>query len=138
MSPAQSEAGGTKENNVRLWLEFGSSVIAWLTLNCLNVIVAWRACVHQEQFGGPSYHPGARILYFVLWIGLFGVAAVAGGMSYRTWRKLSGAADLLSAEGRERKDFMSLCGLFISVTLGFGFLWLSLPLFMLQMCTRAR
>ena len=59
-------------------------------------------------------------------------------MSYRSWRRLSGAAGLLSAEGRERKEFMSLCGLFISVTLGFGFVWMCIPLFMLQMCARTR
>ena len=122
----------------RLWFEFGASATAWLCLGSLDMVIAWRACVHQEQFGGPSSHPGARILYFVLWIALFGLAALAGSMSYRTWRTLSGAGELLRAEGREREEFMSLSGLFISVTLGFGFLWMCLPLFMLQMCARAR
>jgi hypothetical protein len=58
--------------------------------------------------------------------------------AYRSWRALSGEQELLRAEGRERREFMSLSGLFISVTLGFGFLWMCLPLFLLQMCARAR
>jgi len=59
-------------------------------------------------------------------------------MSYRSWRTLSAVRDLLSAEGRERKEFMSLAGLFISLTLGVGMIWLCLPLFIVQMCARAR
>jgi hypothetical protein len=59
-------------------------------------------------------------------------------MAYRTWRKLSDAGGLLNAEGRERKEYMSLCGLFITFTLGCGFVWLCLPLFILQMCLRTR
>lgn len=134
------EAASTPEtiSNDRLWFELAASAIAWLCLGSLDLVIAWRACVHQEQFGGPSSHPGARILYFVFWIALSGVAMLAGRMSYRSWRALSGESRLLSAEGRERREFMSLSGLFISVTLGFGFFWMCLPLFLLQMCERAR
>ncbi len=125
-------------SNRRLWFEFSASVASWLSLGLLDSVIAWRACVHQEQFGNPSPHPGARILFLALWCVLFGLAALAGSMSYRTWRTLSGAANLLNAEGRERQEFMSLSGLFISITLGIGFLWMCLPLFMLQMCGRTR
>jgi hypothetical protein len=125
-------------SNTRLWFEFAASIVAWLSLGIFDSVVAWRACVHQEQFGGASSHPGARVLYFVLWIVWFGTASLSGSMSYRTWRRLSGASGLLSAEGRERGEFMSLCGLFITTTLGCGFLWMCLPLFILQMCLRAR
>ncbi len=136
----QSAYGSPTEtkHNLRQWHEFGSSVIAWLCLNCLDSVVSWRACVHQEQFGGPSPHPGARVVYFLLWTSFFGLASLTGFQAYRSWRKLSEASDLLRAEGRERKEYMSLCGLFISITLGIGFLWLCLPLFFLQMCERVR
>ena len=69
---------------------------------------------------------------------LMGLAAVAGTMSYRNWRKLSGASEVLRAEATERKAFMAWAGLFISFTLGVGIVWLCLPLFILQMCIRAR
>lgn len=136
----QPEAGSGPEtvSNRRLWFEFVASVVAWYCLGALDSVIAWRSCVHQEQFGGPSPHPEARVLYFVLWIAVCATASLTGIMSYRTWRALSGAAGLMSAEGRERKEFMSLCGLFISATLGCGFFWFCLPLFMLQMCVRAR
>lgn len=139
-SALQPEAANSPEaiSNRRLWFEFAASAIAWLCLGTFDVVIIWRACVHLEQFGAPSSHPGARILHFVLWITLFGIAAMAGSMSYRTWRALSGANELLRAEGRERKEFMSLSGLFISVSLGIGFLWMCLPLFILPMCARAR
>jgi hypothetical protein len=136
----QAEPAGNPEavSNRRLWFEFAASAAGWLCLGCLDMVIAWRACVHQEQFGAPSSHPWARILYFVLWIILFGLATLAGSLSYRTWRTLSGTEELMRAEGRERREFMSLSGLFISITLGIGFLWMCLPLFMLQMCARVR
>ncbi len=139
-SDRQPEAEGSREAipNGRLWFEFSASVIAWFCLGVADVVITWRACVHEEQFGGPSSHPGARILYFVMWGALFGLASLAGTMSYRSWRTLSGTSELLRAEGRERKEFMSLAGLFISVTLGMGFIWMCLPLFIMQMCARAR
>ena len=45
---------------------------------------------------------------------------------------------MLLAEATERKEFMAWAGLFISFTLGVGIVWLCLPLFILQMCIRAR
>ncbi len=136
----QSEgSGGPREiSNRRLWFEFAASAIAWLCLGSLDVVIVWRACVHKEQFGDPSSHPGALAVHFLLWIALFGLTSLAASMSYRTWRALSGTGELLRAEARERKEFMSLSGLFISVTLGFGFFWMCLPLFILKMCARAR
>jgi hypothetical protein len=78
------------------------------------------------------------VLYFVMWFALAGLALLGGWMSYRSWRMLSETSDLLYAEGRERKEFMSQAGFFISLTLGIGMLWLSLPLFLIEMCARTR
>jgi hypothetical protein len=137
---AQPEAASTSASipNSRLWFEVAASGAAWFGLGMADMVITWRACVHQEQTGGPSSHPGALVLYFVMWAVLFGLAILAGTMSYRTWRKLSGVTELLYAEGKERKEFMSLAGLFISVTLGIGIVWLCLPLFIIQMCVRTR
>jgi len=125
-------------SNGRLWFQVAASAGAWFGLGVADMLITWRACVHEEQFGGASAHPGARILYFAITGILFGVSLLAGGMSYRSWRKLSSVTALLSAEGRERKEFMSLAGLFISFTLGVGIVWLCLPLFIIPMCMRAR
>jgi hypothetical protein len=114
---------------------FAGSAAAWLALGVGDILVTWRACLHQAEYGGPSAHPLARAVYFILTFALFGVAFLAGAMSYR---KLSGLAPVLRAEGRECPEFFTLAGLFISLTLGAGIFWLCLPLFILQMCLRAR
>ena len=124
--------------NRRLWFQVAGSGIAWFSLGLADIVITWRACVHEEQFGGPSSHPGARVLYFVMWFLLAALALLAGWMSYRSWRSLSEKSDLLYAEGREREEFMSQAGFFISLTLGIGILWLSLPLFLIEMCARTR
>lgn len=124
--------------NSRLWFGVGASVWAWFGVGLSDMFITWQACLHQEDFGGPSAHPGARVLFFVFTFLLMGLAAVAGTMSYRDWRKLSGASEVLRAEATERKAFMAWAGLFISFTLGVGIVWLCLPLFILQMCIRAR
>ena len=125
-------------HNRRLWFQVAGPGVAWFALGLTDLLITWRACVHEEQFGGPSSHPGARVLYFVMWFLLAGLALLAGTMSYRSWRMLSRVDDLLCSEGRERKEFMSQAGFFISLTLGMGILWLSLPLFLIEMCARAR
>lgn len=124
--------------NRRLWFQVAASGAAWFALGLADILITWRACVHEEQFGGPSSHPGARLLYFVMWFLLAGLALLTGWMSYRSWRQLSEKGDLLYAEGRERKEFMSQAGFFISLTLGIGMVWLSLPLFLIEMCARTR
>jgi hypothetical protein len=134
-----TDAGSTGEiHDGRLWFQVAATGVAWFSLGLADIVITWRACVHEEQFGGPSAHPGARLLYFGMWIAVFGLALLAGTMSYRSWRALSGVSDLLYAEGRERKEFMSQAGFFISLTLGIGLVWLCLPLFILQMCARTR
>lgn len=132
------EGGSASIHNGRLWFEVVASGAAWFALGLTDLMITWRACVHEEQFGGPSAHPGARALFFVMWFLLAGLALLAGWMSYRSWRSLSESGDLFYAEGRERKEFMSQAGFFISLTLGIGIVWLSLPLFLIEMCTRTR
>lgn len=124
--------------NSRLWFQVAASCVSWFALGLADILITWRACVHEEQFGGSSAHPEARVLYFVAWIVLFGLALLAGTMSYRSWRMFSGVSDLLKSEGRQRKEFMAQAGFFISLTLGIGIVWLFLPLLIIQMCARAR
>lgn len=122
----------------RLWFGVGASVWAWFGVGLSDMFITWQACEHEEQFGGASAHPGARVIFFVFTFLLLGVAAVAGAMSYSDWHRLSGLKALLHAEATERKEFMAWAGLFISFTLGVGIVWLCLPLFIIQMCLRAR
>src|SRR5436309_2654097 len=120
------------------WFGVVGSSLAWLALGAGNVFITWRACLHSELFGGPGHSPDARNLYFIISFVLIGLAAMAGVSSYRKWKTFSDRRAMLRAEGKERTEFVALAGVFMSFTLGFGMLWLCLPLFVIQICIRAR
>ena len=106
---------------------------SWATCSSHGVPVST-----QSSSVDPALTPRRRIMYFVITFTLFGVAAVAGTGCYQNWKRLTGLAKLSQAEGREREEFMALAGMFMSLTLGVGIVWLCIPLFILQMCIRAR
>lgn len=122
----------------RLWFGFAASAASWVTLGCLDILITWRACTHQENFGIPSAHPSVRIAFGIIAIGLLIVTIVAGFTSYRNWRSLSSRDHVLSAEAVERREFMALLGVIVSITLGMGIIWLALPPLFLDICWRAR
>jgi hypothetical protein len=120
------------------WARVAGPVLAWFSLGIGDMIITWRACLDSSVFGGPSFHPLARIIYFVITFVLLGAAIVAGASCYQTWKRLSGLSKLIGAEGRDRDEFLALTGMFVSLTLGAGMVWLCIPLFIVQMCIRAR
>lgn len=122
----------------RLWFGLAASAFAWFGLGVAEMFITWRACLHNEQFGNASAHPGSLAAAFAVSGFLIAVAAVAGFLSYRSWRKLSGQPRLYEAEGRGRKEYMALLGVFVSLTLGAGMVWMLLPLFILKLCARVR
>jgi hypothetical protein len=122
----------------RLWFGVAASAVAWSVLGMTDVLLTWAACVHRERFGGASRHPEILLLTILITVALFATMVTAGIVSYRNWRRLSADADLESAEGRGREEFMALLGVFVSLTLGFSVLWLALPLFILDLCVRTR
>jgi hypothetical protein len=122
----------------RLWFGLTAAAAAWVLLGLIDIIITWRTCVHQEQFGNASAHPGARIIYIAVAICLFIVVLVAGTLSYRNWRRISSQRQLLEATATDRREFMALLGVFVSVTLGVGVLWLSIPPLVIEFCLRAK
>lgn len=124
--------------NRRLWFEVAGPHVAWFGLGFVDIVITWRACVHEEQFGGPSSHPWAIVLYVLSGILLFGLALLAGWMSLRSWSKQAETTDLLRSEGKERREFMSQAGFFTSLILGIGIVWLCLPVIIIEMCERIR
>jgi hypothetical protein len=134
------------EDNVRqstvppshLWFGLIAAAVAWILLGFTDIIITWRACVHQEQFGNASAHPDARIIYILAAISLFIVVLIAGTLSYRNWRKISSQRRFLEATATDRREFMALLGVFVSVTLGVGVLWLSIPPLIIEFCLRAK
>jgi hypothetical protein len=122
----------------RLWFGFAASAASWMTLGCLDILITWRACTHQEDFGIPSAHPGVHILFGVVALVLLLVTISAGFTSYHNWRALTDHNRVLDAEAIDRREFMALLGVIISVTLGMGIVWLALPPLFLDICWRAR
>lgn len=122
----------------RLWFGFMASAGAWVLLGCLDIVITWRACTHQENFGIPTAHPAVRIAFGIIAIVLLIVTVAAGYTSYRNWRSLSSRDHVLDAEAVERNEFMALLGVIVSITLGMGIIWLALPPLFLDTCWRAR
>jgi hypothetical protein len=122
----------------RLWFGVAASGAAWFVLGLADILLTWAACLHREQLGGASGHPWILLFTVLITVVLFATIVASGTVSYRNWRRLSADADLGSAEGRGREEFMALLGIFVSLTLGFGVIWLALPLFILDLCVRTR
>jgi hypothetical protein len=122
----------------RLWFGLLTSAAAWAALGCIDIFITWRVCKDPSPFGGGMPHPGVTVLLIVVAITLLALAVVAGVISYRNWRLLSNESDLLHAEAADRSEFMALLGVIVSVTLGMGIFWLSLPPLIIAVCARAR
>lgn len=122
----------------KLWFGFASSAAAWVTLGCLDLLITWRACMTQEDYGIPVPRPEVRVVYFVLALLLLALTIAAGVTSYRNWREISTQPGLLDTQAVERREFMAMIGVIVSVTLGMGIIFLALPPLFLDLCWRAR
>jgi hypothetical protein len=122
----------------RLWFGFAAAGFAWLGLGISDVLITWRECIHSETFGGASSHPGLRTLNIALFALLLAIAVTAGVMSYFNWRKIAGEVKILHAEGTGSREYFALLGVFISITLGMGMVWLGIPVLILSLCVRIR
>ncbi len=122
----------------RLWFGTATAAIAWVLLGCADIVITWRACMVQEDYGIPTPRPDVRILYFVLALVLLAVTTWAGLTSYKTWRFLTSQRKLLDSRAVERREFMAVGGVIVSITMGMGILWLALPPLFLDLCWRAR
>ncbi len=129
---------GTPIAPSRLWFGLAASACAWALLGGIDILITWRACVHQESWGNATAHPAARALYIVVSLALLLTVVISGMLSYRNWRALSEQRNMLEAQATDRREFMALLGVFVSVTLGMGVLWLSIPPLIIQLCLRAK
>lgn len=122
----------------RLWFGLLAAVVCWLALLTVDILITWRACLHQEQFGGASGHPGLRALNIVLFLVLLAIGIVAGVLSYRNWQHLADEGKIYRAEANQPREYLAFLGVFISITLSIGMIWFGLPLLILSLCERTR
>src|SRR5579875_1919580 len=47
----------------KLWFGFVTSAVCWTLLGCLDLLITWRACIYQEDYGLPSHPTSATVLY---------------------------------------------------------------------------
>lgn len=127
-----------KVHSRSLWFGFAGSVLSWVILGCLDILITWKACTHQEDFGVPRSGSSETAMYVILTLLLFAITLAAGVTSYRNWRSLSSGPDMIEAEAIDRQEFMALLGVIVSVTLGVSICWFALPPLLLDLCWRAR
>jgi hypothetical protein len=133
------ETNGTTNSisSRRLWFGSIASAIAWVCLGCVDILINWRACMHQEQYGIAHPHPAARLFIGLAALILLVIAMSGGFVSYGNWRLLS-SEPLLGGEAVQRQHFMALLGVIVAVTMGVGIVWLAIPPLFLDICWRAR
>lgn len=122
----------------RLWFGVLASGCAWFALGIAEMFITWRACLHNEAFGNASSHPPATAAALIVTFILIGLVAVAGFVSYATWRRLAAQRSLMETEAHDYREFVALVGVIFSFTLGVGMVWMGLPLFILRLCARVR
>ena len=122
----------------RLWFGLLAAAISWGSLGVIETLIVWRSCMGHNQFGGGNADQGPRAVCFVIALLLLATGVFSGLTSYRNWRRLSGQSRLIDSLATERREFMALLGVFVSVTLGMGMIWLSLPPIIIHICERAK
>lgn len=121
----------------RLWFGSIAAAIAWLVTGIVDIILAWEACLSGPAKHGVYAQTGMHVLLGFITFGLLVVAVAAGVISFRNWRALSREPDFVSAEGRTRREFMSMAGVFIAASLGMGIIWYALAIYIIRVCVKA-
>lgn len=122
----------------RLWFGFSGAAFAWIVAGFLDATLAWFACMGGEMDSSVFTTTGMRILLGFITFGLLAIATAGGLISFGNWRKLSESETFVEAEGRGRKQFMAMVGVLVSITLGIGIIWFSIPIYVLRLCERGR
>src|SRR5665213_4204684 len=122
----------------RLWFGFAGSAAAWLALFTADLLLAWKMCTELPNGSDVLSLGWAIYLFAALTLILLAVTIAAGIVSFGNFQRISNHASLAHTEATGREEFMALGGMFISLVLGLGIVWLGIPLIIINLCTRAR
>ena len=123
----------------RLWFGLTTAAVAWLTAGFIDLLIVWHVCGYSAAYGMNRAHcgrarPGFRDYGDAVPDRLGGghhvVSKLADAFASRASARLQAP--------RTAREFMALVGVFISVTLGVGIVWLSIPPLLIQLCVRAK
>lgn len=121
----------------RLWFGFTGAAVAWVVAGIVNVLLAWQACMGGEAGSFFFTQTGVHVVLGIITFLLLALAAAAGLVSFQNWRALSAEPEFVEAEGRGRREFMAIFGVFVSLSLGIGIFWFVLPIYIVRFCVRA-
>lgn len=122
----------------RLWFGFVATAIAWTLTGCVDIVIAWRFCQHQRDFGVPADSPAAPWLAGLLAVALLIISVISGIISYRNWQRLAPPQSFIDSQAVERHEFLAVLGVIITITLGMGIVWFALPSIIVNFCWRAK
>ena len=122
----------------RMWVGTAGASVAWTALGVIDVLINWRACQHQFDFGLPPPQTGARILIGAVGALLFFVSLLCGWISYRNWREVTRERNLLATLAVDRPEYMAYVGLIVTTAMSMGTFWLALTPIFTNICWRAR
>ena len=123
----------------RLWFGFAGAVPAWIIAGLVEVVLAWHVCMGQELGAKVSYTKlGMRVLLGVITFGALAIATAGAWVSFNNWQRLSEGSDFIESEGRPRRQYMALSGVLLSTAMAVGIVWFAIPIYLLNLCSRAR
>jgi hypothetical protein len=128
----------TPADQPRLWFGFAGSAAAWVVLFIADLLLVWKMCIELPNGFDLLSLSWAIYLFAAVTVLLLAVTIAAGLVSFGNFRRFSHNASLARTEATGREEFMALGGIFISVTMSFGIIWLGIPPIILHLCTRAR
>jgi hypothetical protein len=120
-----------------VWFGAAAAAAAFSVDGLVNWVISWRTCYigHGEFMG---LHLGAvRWLLAAITLGFLCVAIAGGVTAFRNWKAIASEQDQHYRDAHGTVAFLSLLGVFLSVTLGMGIIWLGIPLIFLDICMRA-
>ena len=122
----------------KLWFGLATSAAAWVALCFTDLMIVGQVCGYASEYGVTRTHEVARWFLFGIAVVLFLIAVTSGVTSYRNWRAISQHDDMLTANAADRREFMGVLGVIITITLGAGIVWLALPPLIVEFCVRAK
>lgn len=125
-------------SEARLWFGLATGFFAWHLAGTAGMFITWRAGLHNEAFANAVREPWAYAAAFSSLGLLLLLTFIAGITAHRSWRQLAPEPHIWEGEGRGRKDYMALLGVFVSFTLGVGIVWMLIAHFILDYCLRMR
>jgi hypothetical protein len=139
MSTPPNPASQEPVSEKRLWFGFAGAVPAWIIAGFTDLVLAWHICMGRELGTNPVYSSlGMHVLLGIITFGMLAIATAGALISFANWRRLSNGSEFISAEGRARRQYMALSGVLVSTALAIGIIWFAIPIYLLNLCVRAR